>query len=230
MKKNCQLLGKALFTISLLTLVLSGCSKKEGFNPYATSNPFGNKSSQNNNNNTNRSSNNNTNNNSNSSNKNNDSTPSGQYSTNLNFQYTPGSGVCNVCAVTNALGQEENVVVPPTYTDANGNTYQVEGDYSNGFCTLEKTKTITFSNGFKKLDVGFGSSLKLEKIVLPASLERIKARILVACTSFKTIEYKGTKEQWNAVQKLESWNYMAPEFVVSCSDGNITVPLYVEED
>ena len=47
--------------------------------------------------------------------------------------------------------------------------------------------------------------------------------MLVNCQVFKTIEFKGTMSQWNAVEKIEEWNYMAPSFTVKCSDGNIPV-------
>ena len=53
--------------------------------------------------------------------------------------------------------------------------------------------------------------------------------MFVGCSAFKSIEFKGTKAQWEAIDKLESWNDMAPEFTVKCSDGNIVVPVYEEE-
>ena len=183
-----------------------------------------NSSSSSNNNKNSSSSSNNSNNNSSSNNNNNDQNGY----TGLNYLFDSASGGCGVYAPSGLA--DENVVVAPTAKDSNGTTYQVKYDCNNGFCALANLKTITFSDGFERLNVGFGSSINLIKVVLPSSFNRINARILVACSSFKTIEFKGTKSQWEAVDKIESWNYMAPEFTVKCSDGDIIVPVYVEED
>ena len=175
----------------------------------------------------NRSSSSNNNKNSSSNNAEGSSNSSDGY-TGLNYLFDSTNNACGVYAPSGLT--DENVVVAPTAKDSNGTTYQVKYDCNNGFCALANLKTITFSDGFERLNVGFGSSINLIKVVLPSSFNRINARILVACSSFKTIEFKGTKSQWEAVDKIESWNYMAPEFTVKCSDGDIIVPVYVEED
>ena len=170
------------------------------------------------------------NNNGGNSNNNNNSNSDGYSTSVLNFMYSPGSGVCGVYASFSAIQNEgvENIKVPPTYTDSAGNVYVVQYDCNNGFTVPSIVKTITFSYGFERIDVGFGSSTGLTKIVLPATLLKINCRMLVKCQSFRTIEFKGTKAQWNAIEKIESWNDMAPEFKVSCTDGDITVPVYIE--
>ena len=148
----------------------------------------------------------------------------------LSYTYYEGKGECGVKCVLSALGSLEEIKVPATYTDDKGNVYTVKYDCDQGFNGLSKVKTVIFSDGFEKVAVGFGSSAMLEKVVLPASLKKIDCRMLVNCRAFKTIDFKGTKAQWEAVNKIESWNDMAPEFTVTCTDGNITVPVYVEEE
>lgn len=141
----------------------------------------------------------------------------------FSYVYTVGSGECGVYAIANGLAGITDIEVPKTYTDKQNNVYQVKYDCNNGFNALADVKTITFQDGFEKVAVGFGSCIKLEKVVLPASFKKISCCMLVNCQVFKTIEFKGTMSQWNAVEKNEEWNYMAPSFTVKCSDGNIPV-------
>lgn len=141
----------------------------------------------------------------------------------FSYVYTVGSGECGVYAIANGLAGITDIEVPKTYTDKQNNVYQVKYDCNNGFNALADVKTITFQDGFEKVAVGFGSCIKLEKVVFPASFKKISCCMLVNCQVFKTIEFKGTMSQWNAVEKIEEWNYMAPSFTVKCSDGNIPV-------
>ena len=147
----------------------------------------------------------------------------------LSYVYTVGSGECGVYVVASSLDGVTSINVPATFTDRQGNVYIVKYDSNNGFNGLGTVKTVTFSDGFESVKIGFGASYGLEKLVFPASLKKIDCRMLVGCSAFKNIEFKGTKAQWEAIDKLESWNDMAPEFTVKCSDGNIVVPVYEEE-
>lgn len=44
----------------------------------------------------------------------------------------------------------------------------------------------------------------------------------IACPLFSLIEYDGTIEQWNEIEKADNWDN---EFnaVIKCTDGNITI-------
>ena len=147
----------------------------------------------------------------------------------LSYVYTVGSGECGVYVVASSLDGVTSINVPATFTDRQGNVYIVKYDSNNGFNGLGTVKTVTFFDGFESVKIGFGASYGLEKLVFPASLKKIDCRMLVGCSAFRSIEFKGTKAQWEAIDKLESWNDMAPEFTVKCSDGNIVVPVYEEE-
>ena len=147
----------------------------------------------------------------------------------FSYVYTVGSGECGVYAINSALKGISDIEVPRTYTDKQSNVYLVKYDCNNGFNALEDVKSITFQDGFEKVKVGFGSCMKLETIVLPSTLTKIDCCMLVNCLSFKAIEFKGTISQWNAVEKLDEWNYLAPSFTVKCSDGNIPVEALADD-
>ena len=120
-----------------------------------------------------------------------------------------------------------NVYVPKIYTDDKGNEYQVATDYDEGFENLSST-SITLPDGFEKINIGFDNSFYLKKIYLPASIIKIEGEIITNCLSLETIDFKGTKAQWEAINKDERWNYQAPAFDISCSDGIINVPKWSE--
>ena len=115
--------------------------------------------------------------------------------------------------------KDENLVIPGTYVSG-GVTYTVVMDTSNGFAYLP-CKTMTLPDGFKKL-THIEQCSKLTKITIPASLVSIAEYAFTGCTKLSTIEYKGTTEQWQAISKGTSWNYLTPSnMVVSCSNGTL---------
>ena len=42
------------------------------------------------------------------------------------------------------------------------------------------------------------------------------------CSSLKSINYNGTKAQWNAISKGSNWNYSTGNYIIYCTDGNIS--------
>lgn len=123
--------------------------------------------------------------------------------------------------------KDDNLIVPSTYVDSKENRYQVALDCNNGFNALSAT-SITLPNGFKKIVEGFDNCMYLKKIYLPSSITKIENDILVNCISLQKIDFKGTKEEWKAIEKGERWNYQTKSFVISCSDGTIEMQSWAE--
>lgn len=116
---------------------------------------------------------------------------------------------------------DEHLIVPSKYVDSSGTKYQVAKDCNNGFGSLP-AKKITLPNGFKEIDEGFSNCVFLTTLVLPSTLTKIEGYALTSCVKLTKIEFKGTKEQWNAIEKGSNWNYLTPtNMVVSCSNGNL---------
>jgi hypothetical protein len=43
------------------------------------------------------------------------------------------------------------------------------------------------------------------------------------CVSLNSIIFKGTKTQWEAIEKGANWNFGVPATVVHCSDGDVAL-------
>lgn len=123
----------------------------------------------------------------------------------------------------------ETINVPPTYIRSDTNeSYAIIGDYGTGFTGLDAT-TIILPEGFKNINIGFATSMLLETVKLPSTIVSIDASILTSCYCIETIEYNGTKAQWEAINKDANWTYGLPNTItVVCKDGSITVPYDAE--
>lgn len=126
-------------------------------------------------------------------------------------------------SVRSSYCTDKNLVIPQTYTDYADETYRVVKDYYVGFGGLP-AETVTLPEGFREIEIGFSGCPNLTKICLPSTITKIGEYAITNCPNLKTIEFNGTKAQWNAVEKDEYWNYMASSLTVSCKDGTVTVP------
>lgn len=65
----------------------------------------------------------------------------------------------------------------------------------------------------------FSGCTSLESIVIPDSVTYIGSKALEYCKSLKKINFQGTKEQWNEIDKSFLWEYPSGSYVVYCSNG-----------
>ena len=122
---------------------------------------------------------------------------------------------------------DENVVVPPTYTDYAGETYRIVKDFQRGFSMLD-AKTITIPEGFKEIRVGFSDCVNLKTIYLPSTITTICGYALTNCMRLDKIVFNGTKAQWKAIELDDHWNYSAPALGIECTDGYIELQSWYE--
>lgn len=61
----------------------------------------------------------------------------------------------------------------------------------------------------------------LLKTVVITSGESIEYRAFYNCNSLTSINFSGTKEQWNAIEKMFCWITKTGDFTVHCIDGDI---------
>ena len=65
----------------------------------------------------------------------------------------------------------------------------------------------------------------LKKISLPSTLKRISGyAVLGVCESIEEIVFAGTVEQWNAIEKSDSWYIATPACKVICTNGEVELP------
>lgn len=44
---------------------------------------------------------------------------------------------------------------------------------------------------------------------------------LYGCRALTSITFKGTKTQWNAIEKKYGWNFDTGNYIVICTDGKL---------
>ncbi|MBQ6701918.1 MAG: leucine-rich repeat domain-containing protein [Clostridia bacterium] len=69
----------------------------------------------------------------------------------------------------------------------------------------------------------FYNCTSLTNITILGSVTEIGKCVFNNCTSLKNIKYAGTVEQWEAVYKNEAGNKYAPDTVVVCTDGEVSI-------
>ena len=79
------------------------------------------------------------------------------------------------------------------------------GNYAFYDCT--SLKSITIPEGVKSIgSKAFHNCESLTSVTIPSSVFSIGTYAFGHCLSLKTINYTGTKEQWNAISKGTDWN------------------------
>ena len=78
--------------------------------------------------------------------------------------------------------------------------------FGNGtFSSCTALKNVVFTGNFQIITQGaFNNCESLESITLPASVTQIRKDAFKDCTKLNRINYKGTKEQWNAIDFYNS--------------------------
>ena len=62
----------------------------------------------------------------------------------------------------------------------------------------------------------------LTSITIPDSVTSIGRLAFGYCSELTTINFQGTKEQWQAIEKDTNWNHSTGEYAVICTDGTIS--------
>ena len=92
---------------------------------------------------------------------------------------------------------------------------------ANAFChTL--IPSLNIPEGVTEIkDETFSGNSSLSVLTLPASVTNIGSAVFMFDENLKTVNYAGTIDQWNAIEKSDNWLENAPHFTVICTDGEI---------
>ncbi|MBR6578381.1 MAG: leucine-rich repeat protein [Clostridia bacterium] len=95
------------------------------------------------------------------------------------------------------------------------------------FANCRKLKSVTLPDGIETI-VGFAFAYcsSLEKITLPRSVTKIQGEVFADCSNLTEFTFKGTKAEWNAIEKQDGWNDGCPFTVIHCSDGDLELYEY----
>ena len=102
------------------------------------------------------------------------------------------------------------------------NTITTIGGWAFINCT--SLTSVTIPNTVFSIDThAFDGCKNLTRLSIPDSVTSIGVTAFGGCSSLTEIRYGGTKEQWNNnVSKGTSWNNNTGNYVVYCTDGEIT--------
>lgn len=93
---------------------------------------------------------------------------------------------------------------------------------------------VTLGNAVTEIGISvFEDCASLTKIALPVSIKHISYHVFMDCVKLKRIEYKGTRELWETVQKGEWWDAVGGwneeeqkvirDYILSCTDVDVHV-------
>ena len=126
---------------------------------------------------------------------------------------------------------------------------------AQAFMDCKSLKSVVIPDGVRIIGGwAFNACSSLTSVFIPASVTRIDRDAFSCCTSLESMEFGGTKAQWEAIEKDEGWQkrprmrYMSDEeyneigeryfswreqtklSVVKCTDGEVPLELYIIKD
>lgn len=91
----------------------------------------------------------------------------------------------------------------------------VESIANNTFAGCTNLHSVIIPNSVTSIaSEAFGGCTSLESIVIPNSVTTLESYSFSCCTNLQTINYRGTPEQWNNINKATRWNYDCPSTMV----------------
>ncbi len=158
-----------------------------------------------------------------------------------NVESISGTPFYECTALKNFIVSDKN----QNYKSVNGNLYTKDGktlvkyaigktdssfSIPNGIinigeCAFESSSFLTeiiIPNGVSYIGYyAFNCAYALESVTIPTSVTYIDFGAFIICNSLASINFNGTKAQWNAIEKGEYWDEYTENYTVYCTNGNI---------
>lgn len=107
----------------------------------------------------------------------------------------------------------DSFAVPKGVTDIRHSAFRG----SNHLVSITLPEGLTCINGNV-----FAECNQLESVSIPSTVTKIISRAFWRCESLVRLEFAGTMEQWNAINKDYSWNENTGVYIVYCTDGELS--------
>lgn len=128
-----------------------------------------------------------------------------------------------------------SITIPDSVTSISGNAFQncssltnitipdgVVISYSDlMFYGCTSLKSVSLPDSMTSIgEFAFAYCDSLISIEIPKSVTSIGECAFASCSGLTDITYKGTKAQWNAINKEEDWDSHTGNYTIRCTDGN----------
>ena len=112
--------------------------------------------------------------------------------------------------------------------------FNVDAYYDDGFYlerdndevilvdALEDLTEVTIPAEVTSIDDAFRGCSGLTSITIPDSVTSIGEFAFYDCSGLTTINFQGTKAQWQAIDKEDFWDFYSGQYTVHCTDGTIS--------
>ena len=154
----------------------------------------------------------------------------GAFTTCLNFNqiYIPASvnsikvEAFNGCLFLKEISVDES---NPYWCSIDGVLYFKDMTTLHSYPAGKRDKLFVIPDGVTTIgSYSFAYSMNLEVLNIPNSVIKIGSCVfydLVSKSPLTTINYDGTIEMWNSIQKSSDWDSDSPNFTIYCTDGQI---------
>lgn len=89
------------------------------------------------------------------------------------------------------------------------------------FSACNALSSITIPEGVKVISNSFcGYSETVKTITIPKSVTKICTNAFIHCSDLHTIVFRGTKDEWKAIEKETDWKLLSSLSTVICTDGS----------
>ena len=83
------------------------------------------------------------------------------------------------------------------------------------FSECKKLKSVTIPNSVTSLDIVTFNKAGIKSVTIPNSVKSIANETFFKCTELKNIKYRGTKEQWDAINKEDDWDRGTENYTIT---------------
>ena len=132
-------------------------------------------------------------------------------------------------------GKSDEVVIPAGVTEIGSETFAgcsgltsvtipagVTSIGDRAFWGCSGLTSVTIPAGVTCIgESAFWGCSGLTSVTIPDSVTRIGDDAFAECWELTSINYRGTREQWEAVNKGDDWDSDTGDYVIRCTDGEI---------
>ena len=134
--------------------------------------------------------------------------------------------VCKDCGYPKPVMADGTIDDTGTLTKYTGSAAAVEIPYgvtrigNSAFKDCTSLTSVTIPNTAMRIDAyAFMGCTSLTSVTIPASVTYIRDETFRDCTSLTSVTYRGTKAQWDAINKERPLTGMT----IICTDGTLTL-------